>query len=236
MGRSSKNEEFVYECVVIDSGSDEASLLRDLYGLSSDFLIGEFSPQEIKKSEHDRILDFTEQVIDAWVNGNISTFAKEHATIPPTMVLARMAQEKFFKESGLTKIDPFFLDKPGDVLREISRNIEWELFREYQRRANSVKLVNIILGGTPQKFDEKSIIRQVINNVGEIDTIMLSASQQRKSRAGYSYEHHIEAALIGGDIPFEKQVIIEAKKRPDFILPSLKFLNSGQLGADAGLI
>ena len=65
---------------------------------------------------------------------------------------------------------------------------------------------------------------------------MLSASQQRKSRAGYSYEHHIEAMLSGGKIPFEKQVVIEAKKRPDFILPSLAFISSGEAIAATGLI
>lgn len=65
---------------------------------------------------------------------------------------------------------------------------------------------------------------------------MLSASQQRKARAGYSYEHHIETMLVGGNIPFEKQVIIEAKKRPDFVLPSLAFVDSGTPGSETGLI
>src|SRR5690606_10546857 len=51
---------------------------------------------------------------------------------------------------------------------------------------------------------------------------LLSAAQQRKSRAGYSFEHHIEAMLIAGNCPYEKQVVIEAKKRPDFILPTLE--------------
>ncbi|WP_226551934.1 type II restriction endonuclease [Celeribacter naphthalenivorans] len=37
-------------------------------------------------------------------------------------------------------------------------------------------------------------------------------------------------------IPFEKQVVIEAKKRPDFILPSLAFISSGEAIAATGLI
>ena len=40
----------------------------------------------------------------------------------------------------------------------------------------------------------------------------------------------------GGSIPFEKQVIIEAKKRPDFVLPSLAFIDSGKKNAATGLI
>ncbi|MDP3400983.1 MAG: type II restriction endonuclease, partial [Brevundimonas sp.] len=70
-----------------------------------------------------------------------------------------------------------------------------------------------------------AILARVVENVGEIDALMLSASQQRRSRAGYSFEHHIEAMLLAGRVPFEKQVIIDAKKRPDFILPSWKFLS-----------
>ena len=65
---------------------------------------------------------------------------------------------------------------------------------------------------------------------------MLSAGQQRKSRAGYSYEHHIEVMLRDGGIPFEKQVVLESKKRPDFILPSLSFVDSDRFDAKTGLI
>lgn len=65
---------------------------------------------------------------------------------------------------------------------------------------------------------------------------MLSASQQRKSRAGYSFEHHIEAMLVAGGIPFARQVVMDAKKRPDFVLPTLKHLRKPPEGAAPGLI
>jgi len=42
--------------------------------------------------------------------------------------------------------------------------------------------------------------------------------------------------LTGGGIPFEKQVIMEARKRPDFILPSLAFIDSDRAEAASGLI
>ena len=236
MGRSEIKGEFFYECLTIDSDSDEAVFLRDLFGIAPDFLIGEYLPERVRQDELTRLLDFSELVINAWHNGSIEKFAKEHASMPTTIELARMAQSQFLKKNGLSNINPFALEAPGDVLREISRNIEWEIFREYQRRQRSVDLVRIILGDSPRKIDANFIIKQLINKLKDIDAIMLSASQQRKSRAGYSYEHHIEAALIGGDIPFEKQVVIESKKRPDFILPSLKFLENKEAEANTGLI
>ncbi len=236
MGRSRAKNEYVYECLTIDSGGDEAILLRDLFDLPSDFLIGEFDPIAVKRRERERVLDFAEQVVAAWLAGKIAEFAADNACMPTTIELARLAQGNYLTKHSLKQIDPFALDMPGDALREISRGIEWDLFREYQRRERSVELVRLVLGDAPQSIDAKDIVRRLIDRFAEIDALMLSASQQRKSRAGYSYEHHIEAMLIGGRIPFEKQVLIESKKRPDFILPSLAFVDSGRKNAATGLI
>lgn len=236
MGRVTEKDETVYECLTLDSDSDEAALLGDLFDLPADFLIGIYEPAERKKAELERVLDFAEQVIAAWLDGSIADFAHSNASMPVTAELAHQARASFLKEHGLEKIDPFALEAPGDVLREISRTIEWDLFREYQRRERSVELVRLVLGDKPRDVNASAIIRKLIDDLPAIDALMLSASQQRKSRAGYSYEHHIEAMLTDGNIPFEKQVILASRKRPDFVLPSLKFIDSGEDGAESGLI
>lgn len=236
MGRLTGDEGFEYECLTIDSGSDEAELLAEMFGLAPDFLIGVFEPAAVRAEERDKVLDFADQVIAAWLAGTIGDFAKINAAMPPTIELARLAQQAFLARNGLAKIDPFSLKNPGDALREISRGIEWDLFREYQRRERSVDLVRLVLGDTPGSFTASDVIRRLVDEFSRIDALLLSASQQRKSRAGYSYEHHIEKMLGDGSIPFEKQVIIEAKKRPDFILPSLAFIDSGKETAATGLI
>lgn len=236
MGRLQQKGDLVYHCLTIDSASDEGLLLADLLDLGPEFLVGVFDPVLKKEEEHDRVMAFAEQVIAAWVAGTIDVFARDYAAMPPTVDLARMAQAAFLKKYGLEAIDPFAIEYPGDALREISRSIEWDIFREYQRRERSVELVRIVLGDRPRTYRESDVIRLLIDRLPAIDALMLSASQQRKSRAGYSYEHHIETMLAGGGIPFEKQVIIEAKKRPDFILPSLTFIDSGKPGAETGLI
>lgn len=236
MGRVDDGKETFFECLTIDSDSDEADLLADLFDLQADFLIGIYEPAERKKAELERILDFAEQAIAAWIAGDIAVFARDNAAMPATAELARLARDSFTKKYGLEKIDPFALDAPGDALREISRMIEWDLFREYQRRERSVELVRLVLGDKPHEVSASAIIRQLIDELPAIDALMLSASQQRKSRAGYSYEHHIEAMLKDGNIPFEKQVILASKKRPDFILPSLAFIDSGRPESETGLI
>lgn len=236
MGRLRQGDEIAFECLTIDSGSDEASLLLELFDLGPDFLIGEFDPAHLKQREQERVLDFAEQVIAAWLAGEIDAFARNNAAMPTTVDLALLARRAFLEKYGLERIDPFDIPNPGDALREISRSIEWDLFRDFQRKERSVELIRIVLGDRPVEVAAPDIIRRLIDELPAIDALMLSASQQRKSRAGYSYEHHIEAMLADGGIPFEKQVIIEARKRPDFILPSLKFIDSGKPGAETGLI
>jgi len=236
MGRIPTENPIYYECLTIDSGSEEADLLAEIFGFDADFLIGEYEPVKVRTSERERILDFVEQVIKAWLDGKIDVFAENSAVMPNTVRLAQLAQESYLKKNALEKIDPFALKAPGDALREISRSIEWDLFRDFQRKEKSVQLVRAVLGDAPVKLDASDIIRRLIDEFPAIDALMLSASQQRKSRAGYSYEHHIEAMLTGGNIPFEKQVVIEAKKRPDFILPSLAFIDGDSEQAATGLI
>ena len=229
-------ERLQYECLTLDSESPETELLTEILDLGPDFQIGIFRPSDVRDEERDRVLDFAEQVIAAWQKGELAEFAQTHAAMPVTAELARMARESWLKANGLERINPFALANPGDVLRDLSRKIEWDLFRDYQRRERAVELVRLILGDAPGKFDATSIIRKLVDELPKIDAMMLSASQQRKSRAGYSYEHHIEAMLEGGNIPFQKQVIVEARKRPDFILPSLKWIDSGKPDSRTGLI
>jgi len=236
MGRVAGEPEPCYECLTIDSGSEDAVYLAELLDIGPDFLVGEFDPAGTIEAERERILDFAEQVIAAWLAGDIVPFAAANASMPNTTDLAGMARGKFLEQYGLAALNPFEIGNPGDALREISRSIEWDLFREFQRRERAVALVRIVMGDTPAAVDAAHVIRRLVDELPEIDRLMLSASQQRKSRAGYSYEHHIEAMLAGGGIPFEKQVIIEARKRPDFILPSLKFINAKKPEAETGLI
>ena len=225
VGRVATDHGATYHAVTLSSGSEEAIFLIDLFEIDLDFVVGEFDPASMIEAERSRTLSFAEQVIAAWLSGEIQTFAVANATMPSTLQLAAQARASFLKGREIDSLNPFKLEKPGDALREISRSIEWELFRDYQRRERAVALVRIIMGDRPATWSCSDIIRRLIDEFHQIDGLMLSASQQRKSRAGTSYEHHIESMLRDGAVPYEKQVVIEARKRPDFVLPSWEFLN-----------
>lgn len=236
IGRYRRDGATLWECLTIDSASDEAEMLRNRLDIAPDFLIGEFDPAALRVREQDRVLVFAEELIMAWKSGGIASFSRSHAALPTTTELATRARALYIKRHGYARLDPFVMARPGDALRDISRSIEWEMFRDFQRQERAVALIRILLGDEPREMTTSQIIRQLICELPGIDALMLSASQQRKSRAGYSYEHHIEAMLVAGGIPFEKQVTIEAGKRPDFVLPGLAFLRSGRPEAASGLI
>lgn len=225
-----------YRCLTIDSASDDALVLIDSLSLPADFQATIKNPADERRRLQDRLLAFADLVLAAWQKGEIRQFAAREANMPDTATLAEMAREQYLRSHDLNDLNPFTLTSPGDAIREISRVIELEIFREFQVRSSAVDLVILVAGVDPSAASLAGLIRQLIDKVREVDALMLSASQRRRSRAGYSFEHHIEAMLIAGGVPFEKQVVIEARKRPDFVLPSYRHLRHRPAGREAGLI
>jgi len=236
IGRIFSNGVVRYDCLTIDSASDTVSILVDMLSLDAGFEVGILSPTTKQDERRDQLLAFADEVLAAWQRGQIEQFAEERGAIPDTVTLAGLARQEYLEGLGRTTLDPYRISRPGDAVREISRVVELRIFREHQLRACAVALVRMLLGDAPEKASVAGIARRLIESVREIDALMLSASQQRRSRAGYSFEHHIEALLVAGKAPYEKQVVIEARKRPDFILPSLKYLRNPSSGQDPGLI
>lgn len=209
-----------YKALTLDSEGTDCEVLSDILDLQPDFVSGLFSLQAVKHEREEKALSFIEEVLKAFFDGKLAELAALHSAMPATADLAAAARARFLADNGLPNLNPFVLGKPGDALREISRGVEYEIFRDLQTKARAVDLVRLILGDDPTVFSPEKALRAIVLDFPKIDALLLSAAQQRKSRAGYSFEHHIEAMLSDGGVPFEKQVVIEAKKRPDFILPS----------------
>jgi hypothetical protein len=215
-----------YVCLTIASDTEEAQLIVDLLGLEPEFIVGEFDPQAIAAAEREHVLTFSEELVNAWISGTFEKFAAAHATFPDAPALARAAQQEFFRITGHTSLNPFLMDFPGNALEQISRHIEFEIMKDFQRREVAVRLVKLLFGSTPRQISSSGLLTLIVENVQTIDKLMLSVSQRRRSRAGLSYELHIERMLFDGRIPFQKQVVVTTGKRPDFVLPSLAALDA----------
>jgi hypothetical protein len=222
--------------MVLDSASTAVEYLRSILGFESSFRSGFFEPKKALRAKRVETVDFVEEALAAFNRGRLRAFANAHATLPTTHEMAAKAQAAYLESSSISNLDPFSIPRPGDVLMTISRDIEYSIFKELQLRARSLELVTIILGAAPSRASVESALRTVINDYQKIDKVLLSAAQQRKSRAGYSFEHHIARMLRDGQIPHQEQVVIKSRnrKRPDFVLPGFKlYADSGRKHQEA---
>jgi hypothetical protein len=138
-------------------------------------------------------------------------------------LIAEEARTHWLTHAGLTELDPFRIASPGDAIMKISRDIEYRIFRRYELLRRATEVVKILAGHT-------DIVTAAVRGFPLLDQVFLSASQQRKTRAGRSFEHHIAATLKAGHIRFEEQVVTGGM-RPDFVLPDAKTLKLGKARA-----
>lgn len=222
IGRHNEAGNTVYYCLVIDSADHEgASYLETVFDLESDFEYSLFDRADITKQTKSAHQEFIEELINALTNNNMDELLLK-STFPKTSELATLAQLEFLEEFGLEDLNPFNLECPGNVLMKLSRDIEYRLFRQYSARHYSVKLLSMLSGGKSSP-DMKTIITELVTRFDEVyKEVMVSACQRSKSRAGYSFEQHVQRMLKDGNIPFSEQRLI-GNQRPDFIVPSIKY-------------
>lgn len=225
-----------YRAITVDSRSGGYLYIEDLFGIGPDFRSGIFEPQKAVRTFQENLFDFVGQALEAFRAGELPTFAAAHLAIPKPREMAKLARQEYRNRHGNLDFNPFTLARPGDVVREISRGIEYELYKGFEIRRRSMELVQLILGSDPAAVSVQQALINIITEFPKIDGILLSAAQTRKSRAGASFELHIERLLIDGAIPHEVQVVIDAKKRPDFVLPSLTAFRDEGRGRDGALV
>lgn len=225
-----------YSAITLNSDDDSVEQLYDLLSIPPDFVSGVFHMLLIRKKRKERVVLFVDELVKSFVDGKIVELSLKYGKLPETVELARLAREKYLTDHGLKNLNPFEISNPGDAVREISRGVEFEIFKDLQLRNRAVELVRLVLGDDPKAFSLEKTLRSLVSEFGRIDALMMSAAQQRKSRAGYSFEHHIEAMMLDGGIPFEKQVVLKAKKRPDFILPTRSLYETVSRGFKDALV
>ena len=75
-------------------------------------------------------------------------------------------------------------------------------------------------------------VRQGFDNIDDFMAIANQLSNRRKSRAGKSLEHHLEAIFDGNSLNYSAQAITEERKKPDFIFPSIEAYHDMTFNAD----
>lgn len=212
-----------YWFVVLDSVSEEAEILETALDLDADSHFDLFEPDELRKSatlERDEVAELIDRLQFALKAGTLDTFLSDYARIPSPESIATAARQEWLDAHGMTSLNPWKLSAPGDAIMEISRDVEYRIFRRLELRRRAAEVVKVLAG-------EQDLVTAVVRGFPDLDAVFLSASQQRKTRAGRSFEQHIAAALRAGNIRFEEQAVTGGR-RPDFVLPDVLTLRLGQ--------
>lgn len=209
--------------VILDSAGEEAELLETILDLGVDFHHQLFPASQLEKATQGR-QDELEELIDqfrtAIRNGTLEALVAGYAVIPDPATIANQARTQWLQANGFPAFDPWRIPAPGDAIMEISREIEYRIYRQHELRRRASELLSVLVG-------PDDLPATIVRSYPKIDGLFLSASQQRKTRAGRSFEHHIAAALKTGDIKFVEQAVTGGR-RPDFVMPDLKQLGTSK--------
>lgn len=210
-----------YWIVILDSANEEAELLETVLEIPSDFHHGLFDPAQFEDAsqlERDEKQELIERLQHAMRTGSLDAVLRDYGNIPDPVAIAADARDQWLRSNNLRSFDPWTIAQPGDAIMAISRDVEFSLYRRYELRRRAAELVAIVAGGG-------DLIATIVHRFSDIDRVFLSASQQRKTRAGRSFEYHIASSLDAGRIHFVEQAVTGGR-RPDFVMPDLATLQS----------
>jgi len=200
--------------MVIDSASPDAEILESRLDIQSDFHFSLFSPLDLKRTlsiESDDAAELIEEIDAALRDGTVEALVAKYSRLPSPDTIADEARASFLDSARIEAFDPWTIKKPGDALMRVSRDIEFSIYRRYELRMRAVEVAKVLAG-------HDRIATAAVRGFPSLNSLFLSASQQRKSRAGKSFEAHLATMLRAGGIRFEAQAIL-GQRRPDFVLP-----------------
>lgn len=207
--------------IVIDSLSEEAELLESIFSLPSDFHFGLFDPDVARRTASDD-RQLIAELNEALAKGTLTQHAARHRP-PSPEELAALAQKAWCKANRVTSLNPYELPAPGDALMSISRDIEFQLYKQAELRQRASQALAVLTA-------EVDLASSLVQGFRSLDQIFLSAAQTRKSRAGLSFEHHVRRMLVDGRVRHQSQTPVDGR-RPDFILPTVEALAAMKVDA-----
>lgn len=215
--------------MTIDSATEAAELLESIFDLGTDFHFGIFDPADAFKARKNETDQLIEELTAALKSGSLRSFIATVSKMPAPEALAADAQRTYMAQQGIKTLNPYEMPSPGDAIMKISRDIEYALYKRAEIRYRAAEVVRIVTeGGT-------DLVASVVRSFPNLDALFLSASQQRKTRAGRSFEHHIAKVLHDGRIRYQEQAVTGGR-RPDFVLPSVAVLASMTRSVDEAMI
>lgn len=221
LGRKHDDAGLFFDCLTVDSESAAYEAVERQFEVLPSFLVGVFEPPE-KNSVPESIADEIDQLINEFVaaahDGGLPQLIRQYRKIPDGSFINSQAQSQWLAGEPQRSFDPFALSHPGNVLRQLTTEIEFTIYRSHELRFRAAQALEIIFrdGVAPTTTQ---IVQRVVRHFIPLYQVMLDASQQRRTRVGAGFESHIRKMLQAGDIPYEEQAVVSTR-RPDFVLPN----------------
>ena len=201
--------------MTIDSESQDAALLESRLDIQADFRFAFFAPPQLllaSRLESDELAELIEEIRSALVMGTLHELLSNYGGIPNATKISDEALDTYLRDSGKTSLNPWTIERPGDAVMCISRDIEFRIYKQHELRYRAVQVAQALAR-------HADVASAAVRGFPSLDAIFLSASQQRKNRAGRSFELHLARMLRDGGVRFEEQAILD-QRRPDFVLPN----------------
>lgn len=221
LGRKRDDAGLFFDCLTVDSGSAAYEAVERQFEVLPSFLVGVFEPPK-KDSVPESIADQIDVLIDEFVaaahDGRLPQLIRQYRKIPDGAFITAQAQLQWLAGDPLRSFDPFELSHPGNVLRQLTTDIEFTIYRSHELRFRAAQALEIIFRGGVAPTTTQ-IVQRVVRHFIPLYQVMLNASQQRRTRVGTGFESHIRKMLQTGNIPYEEQAVVSTR-RPDFVLPN----------------
>lgn len=227
LGRTRQMPDTELQAVLVDSRSEVWSILEAKFSLRPDFLAGVFdSPAalSVPQQEEDELQRFIEEAVEAVETGTLHLLLKKYSEMPKPEFFSNQARQVWLDLNPRKTLNPMKLEKPGDVVRRIVSDIEFDLYQQYEVRVRGAKLITLLLGDGA-KPTVRTMVTRLVRDFGDFYSEMLNAAQQRKARVGTGFETHIRSLLDAASLPYAVQKVV-GSLRPDFVLPSVELYQS----------
>lgn len=211
IGRRSKDELVI---IIASEGTTTEQQIKWLFGfeeIGNKFIVKDIAIE-------DKSLDYFEKKIVALLDIDpIETapdflgtlLAKFGNTFPATALFSEFARS--------TVVDLSPIEEPDKTLvRWLER--EEILFKTLEKHIVSKRL--------EKGFGNKGI------DVDEFINYSLSVHNRRKSRAGYSFENHLEAIFLENKLSYSRGQKTERNNKPDFIFPGIAHYRDSSFNSD----
>lgn len=211
-----------FECFIVDSTSTVYSIIEEKFELPADFLAGVYPSPKVSTASPvfiDELQVFIDEIMNALVTGTLPVLLHQYSSIPPSSELSAQAQSRWLEMNPGKLLNPYRLEKPGNVLRELTAGIEFEIYRSHELRMRATRIAEVIFRHNPNP-SVQDVITRIVRDFIPLYEIMRDASQQRKTRVGTGFEKHIRTMLEQGGVPFGEQAVVSTR-RPDFVLPGV---------------